>query len=115
MDESPAVPGVGLGELRAALASSDPARRASALARARLEPGVGDAMISALSDPNEEVRRASVRALTRLRTPAAIRAVAAACSRDMSPSVRAEAVAALGRMLAADAGGRAGASDLQSQ
>jgi HEAT repeat protein len=115
MDESPAVPGVGLGELRAELASTDPARRASALARARPEPGVDEAMISALSDPNEEVRRASVRGLAQIGTPAAIRAVSAACSRDLSPSVRAEAVAALGRMLAAGAGGRAGSSDLQSQ
>lgn len=115
MDDSPAVPGVGLGELRAALSSTDPARRASALSRARPESGVDEVVVSALSDANEEVRRASVRALARIGTPVATRALAAACSRDLSPAVRAEAVAALGRLLAPEGGPTPGPSDLQPQ
>lgn len=115
MDDSPAVPGVGLGELRAALSSADPARRIWALSRVRTGPGVDEVVISGLSDANEEVRRASVRALARIGTAAATRALAAACSRDLSPAVRAEAVAALGRLLAAAADGTPGASDLQPQ
>jgi HEAT repeat protein len=115
MDDSPAVPGVGLGELRAALSSTDPARRVSALSRARMEAGVDDVMISALGDANEEVRRAAVRALARIGTAPATRALATAASRDLSPAVRAEAVAALGRLLAAPADGSAGSSDLQPQ
>jgi HEAT repeat protein len=115
MDDSPAVPGIGLGELRAALSSADPAKRASALARAHPEPGVDEAMVSALRDASEEVRRASIRALARVGTPAAIRAVATACVSDLSPAVRGEAVSALGRMLASGPRRRSDSSDLQSQ
>jgi HEAT repeat protein len=90
---------LGLSELRAALASSDPAIRARAIARVREEPGVQDALIEALRDASAEVRRAAVRTLARLQAPGTTRALIHVSSNDLSVAVRAEAVAALGRIL----------------
>jgi HEAT repeat protein len=64
--------------------------------------------MAALRDAHQEVRRASVRTLARIGGPDAARALVETSSQDVSPAVRAEAVAALGRVLAARAGGRGG-------
>jgi len=90
---------LGLSELRAALASSDPAVRARAIPRVREEPGVQDALIEALRDASADVRRAAVRTLARLQGSGATRALIHVSTNDLSVAVRAEAVAALGRIL----------------
>jgi HEAT repeat protein len=92
---------LGLSELRAALASPDPAVRARAIPRARPEPGVQEALIESLRDASSEVRRAAVRALAHLSGAAATRELIRVTGDDLSAAVRAEAVAALGRMLQA--------------
>ncbi|MGH2573408.1 MAG: HEAT repeat domain-containing protein [Actinomycetota bacterium] len=99
MDESPGVPELGLRALRDELSSSDPSERAAALSRARLEPGVEEVLIEALRDSDERVRRESVRTLARLGTAGGRLALIEVSSSDISPAVRAEAVAALGRIL----------------
>ncbi|HEY3211090.1 MAG TPA: HEAT repeat domain-containing protein [Actinomycetota bacterium] len=96
-------PSLGLSELRAALASPDPGVRARAIRRARPEPGVQEALIEALRDASADVRRATVRALARLQGPRATRALIQVSTGDLSVSVRAEAVAALGKILEARA------------
>jgi HEAT repeat protein len=90
---------LGLSELRAALASTDPAVRARAISRVGEEPGVQDALIGALRDASAEVRREAVRTLARLQGAGAARALIHVSTSDMSAFVRAEAVAALGRIL----------------
>jgi HEAT repeat protein len=90
---------LGPSELRAALASPDPAARARAIPRARPEPGVMEALIDALRDTSPDVRRAAVRALARMRGPRATRELIRVIADDLSAVVRAEAVAALGRLL----------------
>lgn len=92
---------LGLSELRAALASPDPAVRASAIPRVREEAGVQDALVEALRDASADVRRAAVRTLARLGGPGATSALIHVSMNDLSVSVRAEAVAALGRILEA--------------
>jgi HEAT repeat protein len=92
---------LGLSELRAALASPDPSVRARAIPRVRPEPGVQETLIEALRDAAPEVRRAAVRTLTRLRGPRVTAALIHVSTNDLSVSVRAEAVAALGRILEA--------------
>jgi HEAT repeat protein len=92
---------LGLSELRAALASPDTGVRARAIPRARSEPGVQEALIEALQDDSTDVRRAAVRALRRHQGPKATRALIRLSTDDLSVSVRAEAVAALGRILEA--------------
>jgi HEAT repeat protein len=90
---------LGLSELRAALASPDAAVRARAIPRARPEPGVPEALIEALRDFSPDVRRAAVRALAHVRGARATRELMRVTVDDISAAVRAEAVAALGRIL----------------
>ncbi len=89
-------------DLQKALASSDPAERASAIARARFDPVAEQAVIEALHDADPAVRRACIRKLARWRGPSGIKALVQASASDPSPSVRAEAVAALGDILAGE-------------
>jgi HEAT repeat protein len=90
---------LGLSELRAALASPDPGVRARAIPRVREEPGVQEALIEALRDVSPDVRRAAVRALARLEGPRVTRELVRVSMDDLSVSVRAEAIAVLGRIL----------------
>ena len=92
-------------DLQKALASSDPAERASAIGRARLDPTAEQAVIEALQDADPDVRRASIKKLARWRRPLGIRALIQASAGDPSPSVRAEAVAALGAILESEGNG----------
>ena len=87
----------GLGE---ALASPDAAVRAQAILAAPTRPGAEEVLLRALEDEAAEVRRAAVLALARVPTPTATRSLLRAVGSDPSPTVRAEAVAALGRILA---------------
>jgi HEAT repeat protein len=93
-------PDLSAAELRGALTSAEPSRRADALARARAEPGVEPLALGALADPDPVVRRAAVLAVARLQSPRGIRALVRVARTDPSPAVRAEAVGALGRTLA---------------
>ena len=101
MDHSAGGPQLGLAELMEALASGDPAVRARAIARARPSPGTEDVLIDALADPDPDVRREAVRALARTEGRKATGALIEVSAGDMSEAVRAEAVAALGRILLA--------------
>lgn len=101
MGDFPDANGLGLAELRSALASPDPGARVDALLRAPPEPGVQQLVIDALRDPEPEVRLAAVRTLVRLGGPRATRALMQAAAGDLSPAVRAEALAALSRILGA--------------
>ena len=101
MDHSAGGPQLGLAELLEALASSDPAVRARAIARARPSPGTEDVLIDALADPDPDVRREAVRALARTEGRKATSALIEVSAGDISVAVRAEAVAALGRILLA--------------
>ena len=92
-------------DLQKALASSDPAERASAIGRARLDPVAEQTVIEALQDADAEVRRASVKTLARWRRPLGIKALIQASATDPSPSVRADAVAALGAILEKEGNG----------
>jgi HEAT repeat protein len=89
-------------DLQTALASSDPAERASAIERARFDPVAEQAVIEALQDADPAVRRAAIRTLARWREPLGIKALAQASASDPTPGVRAEAVAALGAILASE-------------
>jgi HEAT repeat protein len=95
------VPGLGLAELLEALASADPSARAGAIARARPEAGVEEVLIGSLSDPSPEVRAAAIRVLARMEGRRATDALIEVSAGDISILVRAEAVAALGRILEA--------------
>jgi hypothetical protein len=87
-------------EFERALASRDPGRRAAALLHAPERPGAEELIIRVLmADPAVDVRRAAARSLARFRGAGATRALIAASSLDLSPAVRAEAVAAVGRLL----------------
>ena len=99
MDQPPGAPELGLAELLEALVSPDPAVRARALLRARPSPGTEDVLIEALADPDPEVRRAAVHTLGRGDGPKAAQALMEVSAGDVSVAVRAEAVAALGRIL----------------
>ena len=101
MDHSAGGPQLGLAELMEALASGDPAVRARAIARARPTPGTEDVLIDALADPDPDVRREAVRALARTEGRKATGALIEVSAGDVSVAVRAEAVAALGRILLA--------------
>jgi HEAT repeat protein len=101
MDHSAGGPQLGLAELMEALASSDPAVRAGAIARARPSPGTEDVLIDALADPDPGVRREAVRALARTEGRKATGALIEVSAGDVSVAVRAEAVAALARILIA--------------
>lgn len=101
VDHSAGGPQLGLAELMEALASSDPAVRARAIARARPSPGAEDVLIDALGDPDPSVRREAVRALARTEGRKATGALIEVSAGDVSVAVRAEAVAALGRILQA--------------
>ena len=94
-------PSLGLSELRAALASSDPRARARAILRVRPEPGVQEALVEALRDASSDVRLAAVRALGRMHGPRATGALIRVSTDDLVAAVRAEAVAALGRIVEA--------------
>jgi HEAT repeat protein len=93
--------GLGLAELRSTLASPDSGTRVDALLRAPPEPGVQQLVIDALWDLEPEVRLAAVRTLVRLGGPRATRALMQAAAGDLSPPVRAEALAGLSRILEA--------------
>ena len=110
----PAGPSLALAELRAALASSDPAVRARAIAKVRTEPGIQEALIEALRDASADVRRAAVRALARLQGPMAARVLVQISTEDLAVSVRAEAVAALGRIMEARSKVQSGTSEGQA-
>jgi HEAT repeat protein len=99
VDPTPGVAGLGLAELLEALASPDPAVRAGAIARALPQAGVQEAVIEALADPAQEVRAAAVRALVGMEGRRATEALIEVSTGDLSVLVRAEAVAALGRIL----------------
>jgi len=101
MDHSAGGPQLGLAELMEALASGDPAVRARAIAQASPSPGTEDVLIDALSDPDPDVRREAVRALARTEGRKATGALIEVSAGDVSVAVRAEAVAALGRILLA--------------
>jgi HEAT repeat protein len=90
---------IGPVEFQRAIASSDPAERAAAIARAQYEPEVEEAVIKALADRDPGVRTAAVRALARWRGRPGIRALIESGAGDSSPEVRAEAVLALSRIL----------------
>ena len=86
-------------EVEAALGSTDPQARAQALLRARREAGLERILVQALDDDEARVRRAAVRALAALRGPRGTRALMQVAAHDLSGTVRAEAIAALGRIL----------------
>ena len=86
-------------EVEAALGSTDPQARAQALLRARREAGLERILVQALEDDEARVRRAAVRALAALRGPRGTRALMQVAAHDLSGTVRAEAIAALGRIL----------------
>jgi hypothetical protein len=86
-------------ELRSALASADPSLRAAGLNRARPGPGVEQAVVEALADTEVDVRLAALRALVRLRGPRGTGILIEVAASDLSPAVRAEAVAAIARIL----------------
>ncbi|HEX8100343.1 MAG TPA: HEAT repeat domain-containing protein [Actinomycetota bacterium] len=87
-------------EVEAALGSTDPQARAQALLRARREAGLERILVQALEDDEPRVRRAAVRALAALRGPRGTRALMHVAAHDLSAVVRAEAISALGRILA---------------
>jgi HEAT repeat protein len=95
--------GVGAAELRSELAAPNPSRRAAALARVGLDPHAEHLVIEALQDPEPEVRLASVRALANRHGQRATEALIEAAAGDLSPAVRAEALAVLARILEARA------------
>lgn len=86
-------------EVEAALGSTDPQARAQALLRARREAGLERILVQALEDDEPRVRRAAVRALAALRGPRGTRALMQVAAQDLSGTVRAEAISALGRIL----------------
>jgi HEAT repeat protein len=88
-------------EVEEALASTDPHARAQALLRARREAGLERILVQALEDDEPRVRRAAVRALAALRGPRGTHALMQVAAHDLSGLVRAEAIAALGRILEA--------------
>jgi HEAT repeat protein len=90
-----------LAELGRALASADPRTRAAAAVRAGSEPGAEEMLVLVLTDEEPLVRLAAVRALAGVSGPRATRAIIRVAATDPSPEVRAEAVAAVGRALAA--------------
>jgi HEAT repeat protein len=93
--------GLGLAELLEALASPDPAARADAIGRVRPQAGVEEVLIESLADPAPEVRAAAVRGLARTQGPRGTEALIQVSAGDISVLVRAEAVAAIGRILRA--------------
>jgi HEAT repeat protein len=99
VDPTSGPPGLGLAELLEAPASPDPALRAGAIGRARPHGGVQEVLIESLADPAPEVRAAAVRALATTGGRRALEALIETSSGDASALVRAEAVAALGRIL----------------
>jgi HEAT repeat protein len=101
VDHPSGAPGLGLAELLEALASADPVVRAGAIARARPQAGVEEVLIGSLSDPSPEVRAAAVRTLARMEGRRVTEALIEVSAGDISILVRAEAVAALGRILEA--------------
>jgi HEAT repeat protein len=101
MDQTAGGPLLDVAELMEALISTDPRVRARAIARARASPGTEDVLIDALRDPDPEVRREAVRALARTEGRKATGALMEVSEGDVSVAVRAEAVAALGRILLA--------------
>jgi HEAT repeat protein len=101
MDHARDAPSLGLSELRVALASPDPSVRARAIPRVRPEPGVQETLLEALRDTAPDVRRAAVRTLARLGGPGVTGALVQVSANDLTVSVRAEAVSALGRILEA--------------
>jgi len=101
VDPTSGAPRLGLAELLDALASADPSVRAAAIGRASPHAGVADVLIESLADPSQEVRAATVRALARTQWRRATDALIEVSSGDLSVLVRAEAVAALGRILEA--------------
>jgi HEAT repeat protein len=103
VDPTSGAPRLGLAELLEALASDDPSVRAAAIGRASSQAGVADVLIESLADPSQEVRAAAVRALARMQGRRATDALIEVSSGDLSVLVRAEAVAALGRILEARA------------
>ena len=90
---------VGAPELRAALQAGSLIDRVAAVRRVLPGPGVVQAVVEALGDPAAEVRVAAIHALARLGGPVGSRALLGVSVEDPSPTVRAEAVAALGREL----------------
>src|ERR671937_482420 len=101
MDRTAGRPGLGLAELLEALASPDPAVRAAAIARTRPQPAMQGVLLGSLADPAPEVRAAAVRAVSRLEGRRVAEALIEVSSGDVSVLVRAEAVAAIGRILEA--------------
>jgi HEAT repeat protein len=106
MERTPRRPGLGLAELLEALASPDPAVRAAAIARTRPQPAMQGVLLGSLADPAPEVRAAAVRAVSRLEGRRVAEALIEVSSGDVSVLVRAEAVAAIGRILEARTRGR---------
>jgi hypothetical protein len=98
--------GIGSARLRRALASPDPSERAEAIALLAGEAAAEPVVITALDDPDPRVRLAAARALARLALPRGIGALIRASSGDLSPAVRKEAVAGLGRIVATRLEGR---------
>ncbi|HEX2090394.1 MAG TPA: HEAT repeat domain-containing protein [Actinomycetota bacterium] len=86
-------------EVEEAMGSTDPQARAQALLRARREAGLERVLVQALEDDEPRVRRAAVRALAALRGLRGTRALMQVAAHDLSGTVRAEAIAALGRIL----------------
>lgn len=89
-----------LAEIRRALDSADPRKRAAAAARAGTEPGGEEILLLALEDQAPAVRLAAVRALASIPGARFTREMMRVASTDESPDVRAEAVDAVGRALA---------------
>ena len=102
---------LGLAELREALASADARTRARAIERARDEPGVEQALMEALRDPDPGVRRSAVRRLGDLAGPRVARALIEVSEGDLSVSVRAEEVSVIGRLLEERTGWTSGEED----
>jgi HEAT repeat protein len=98
-DEDQVEPQLAPAEVEEALGSTDPQARAQALLRARREAGLERILVQALEDDEPRVRRAAVRALAALRGPRGTRALMQVAAHDLSGNVRAEAIAALGRIL----------------
>jgi hypothetical protein len=84
-----------------ALRSQDPVRRANAILSAPVGSDLERLLVLHLGDPSPSVRVACVRRLVAAHGPRGVRALIRAAAQDPSPTVRGEAIAALGRIMEA--------------
>jgi HEAT repeat protein len=84
-----------------ALRSQDPVRRANAILSAPEGSDLERILVLHLGDPSPSVRVACVRRLVASHGPRGVRALIRSAAQDPSPTVRGEAIAALGRIMEA--------------